>query len=196
VIAEGVDLTSNQFRASDDRCRPLLLIDGEPVLMRPSAPIATVFDLALGRTYEACEPITLAPGRHLLESVPEVRGALVDVMLAPPGWFTPAVPAQGLDTVLHDGGALDIVVPAGSDGIVRTNISSHPGWRPQGTSLDIGPSLSLDGGSAWFVASGEQMGRMDLRFRPEWVYRIAWAITACTLVVCAWLIVPRPRRRR
>ena len=74
--------------------RPLFAIDGRPVQVRLPRDQA---DLLLGRPFglRACELIRLGPGRHRIETLPGLSGAVRTVSLVPLDWKPVPAPPRG-----------------------------------------------------------------------------------------------------
>jgi hypothetical protein len=54
--------------------------------------------------------------------------------------------------------------------------------------------MSADGFVAW-QAAGDGEVVLDVRFAPQRLYRLAWLLTAVTLAVSVWLLIPGRRCR-
>lgn len=190
----GQDRASAVVRDFTATCRPWFTLDGRPLLVRPVSTPVTPFDLAVGFSVEPCEPLQLGAGQHTLASASSVASAVVDVWLRPSDWPEAPPPATAVPLTRHPDGSLDLQLPGGIDGVLSTTIPAHPGWKLTSADGIIGPRLSVDLGSAWFVTTSSSTAA-HVRFFPEQIYRVAWCTTAASLVVCLWLVVPRRARR-
>ena len=84
VRINGRDWSEIARSGARDTCAPLFAVDGRPVPVRLPADPTDVLGGELLKL-KGCEPIRLGPGRHRIESLPGLSGAVLTTSLVPLG---------------------------------------------------------------------------------------------------------------
>jgi arabinofuranan 3-O-arabinosyltransferase len=185
--------------SSRENCAPLIAVDGRPVNVRlPSNPQ----DVLAGRLLElqGCEPIRLGPGRHRIESLPGLSGAVLTASLVP----LDAKPlADERDDTQRQPGTvrlldrsptrLQLQVDAPKGALLVGGMPWHEGWVADGGELRRSP-VPLDTFTAWTVEA-PAAGAVTLEFQPQQTYELAIALSVGAAVWCLWRVTRRQRRR-
>ncbi|MGH2993117.1 MAG: alpha-(1-_3)-arabinofuranosyltransferase domain-containing protein, partial [Solirubrobacterales bacterium] len=184
---------------SKQTCAPLLAIDGHPVSARlPRNP----YDVLGGRLLEleGCEPIRLGPGRHRIESLPGLSGAVLTASLVP--YDDRPLPDERHDIQGQPGTVqlldrsptrLRLQVDAPKGPLLVGGMPWHEGWVAEGDELRRSP-VPLDTFAAWTVEA-PTAGPVTLQFQPQQTYELAIALSIGAAAWCLWRVTRRRRRR-
>jgi hypothetical protein len=173
-------------------CAPLFAVDGRPVYLTLPRPKAVLSGRLL--RLRGCQPIRLGPGRHRIESLPGLSGAVLGTSLVPLGEEPPrgpsSTPGGEVEVVDRSPTRLDLEVDAPKDALLVGGMPYHRGWEADGGELSRYP-VPLDTFSAWTVDSPTR-ARVSLSFTPQRTYELAMALSIAVAVWCLW----RATRRR
>lgn len=168
----------------------LLNIDGQGIAVRVPDP-AELFTGGSVR-FESCEPVRLAPGRHVLSGS---DSAQFDMVVALPSEILAATsPSQAEIALLEKGGSSSTYRVSNPDegAVFVLGESFHPGWKATIDGDDLGPPLERDAVAAWLLPAGEDL-ELQIRFGPHRWFQFAFALTVLTTLACFALIIINPR---
>jgi hypothetical protein len=178
--------------AARDTCAPLFAVDGHPVPVRlPGDPRGVLGGKLL--KLQDCEPVRLGPGRHRIESLSGLSGAVLTTSLVPLGErraSAPNRPPPGkVELVDHSPTQLDLRVRMPKGALLIGGMPWHRGWVADGGELRRSP-VPLDTLSAWNVEAPTD-GRVTLRFAPQTTYELAMALSIAAAAWCLWRVTRR-----
>lgn len=161
----------------------------------PVRPLGTPAQVLAGQALplEACDEVTLANGLHLLETAENAPIDRLQLQTTDPVPPTDPVPTRAISLSTADPTSLTFDAEVDGEAIFVLAQSYDPRWRAFVDGEPIGRSLPYDGLNGWRVeADGPVV--VELRYPPQRVLRLALALTTAGVVVCAWLVLRRPRR--
>lgn len=171
-----------------------MAVDGRPVPIRlPGNPFA----LLSGKLIDlrSCGPIRLGPGRHRLESLPGLSGAVVRASLVPIGEERPplsaAPPSGTVKLIDRSPTRLKLSVDAPKGALLEGGMPFDTGWVTDDGNLRR-TAVPLDTFAAWRVER-PIAGRVTLSYGPQRIYELAIALSIATAAWCLWRVT---RRRR
>jgi hypothetical protein len=182
-----------------ESCAPLLAVDGRPVDIRLPR---NSHNVLAGRLLEleGCEPIPLGPGRHRIETLPGLSGAVLTASLVPLDAQPP--PDEPHDRQRQPGTVqlldrsptrLRLQVDAPKGALLMGGVPWHEGWVADGEELRRSP-VPLDTFTAWTVEA-PTVGPVTLQFQPQQTYELAIALSLGAAAWCLWRVTRRWERR-
>ena len=180
---------------SKHTCAPLLAVDGHPLSVRlPRNPN----DVLAGRLLEleGCEPIRLGPGRHRIETLPGLSGAVLTASLGPADAKPPSDErhdSQGqpgtVQLLDRSPTRLRLQVDAPKGALLVGGMPWHEGWVADGGALRRSP-VPLDTFTAWTVEAPTS-GPVTLQFQPQQIYELSIALSVAAAAWCLWRVTRR-----
>jgi hypothetical protein len=188
----GAEGSSRIGGRRDRRCAPLFAVDGRPIYIRLPRPKAVLSGRVI--RLQGCRPIRLGPGRHRIESLSGLSGAVLGTSLVPLGEKLPrgesSRPTGEVKVVDRSPTRLDLRVEAPKDALLLGSMPYHRGWEADGDNLRPYP-IPLDTFSAWTV-DAPTTASVTLSFKPQRTYELAMALSIAVAIWCLW----RATRRR
>ena len=177
-------------------CLTVAQVDGEPVRVRPTAPVTEGAFLA-----SPCgEPTALDAGPHEWVSSAEFTSDLVVWSDDASTGRTPGEP----DVVDIAGDAAGPGRPPGpgwsgtlpersEDLLLVAGVGHDPGWSLSADGVDVGPPLLMNGyAAAWVVPPGDSAS-LSLSYGPQWAAVVGLALSGVALLAAAGVLVTRRR---
>ena len=175
-------------------CAPLFAVDGEPVPVGLPDPL----QLLSGHSFElrACEKVRLGPGRHRIESLPGLSGAVLTASLVParePREEERERSRAGqVKVVDRSATRLDLEVEAPEGSLFLGRIPADDGWDVDHGGLRRYP-IPLDTFSAWSVED-DIAGPVRLSYGPQRIWELALALSLGSAAWCLWRVTRRRGR--
>jgi arabinofuranan 3-O-arabinosyltransferase len=171
---------------------PEVLVDGTA---HATEVVGTAGDLLAGRGLfvSGCTgPVTVAPGRHSVQSTTIGSIELDTIDLMSPNASTPR-PLRPTSIITWSDEHRRIRLGAGAAAYVTTNENANDGWRAELEGRRLEPTR-LDGWrQAWLVPRGAG-GTLDLTYAPARTYRSGLLLGAAGALAVLALSLIRPRR--
>jgi hypothetical protein len=194
VRINGLNWSELTETSARENCAPLFAVDGHPVNVRlPREP-----DEMLGGRLlelEGCEPIRLGPGRHRVQTLPGLSGAVLTASLVP------QVDERGgaRDDRSSNPGSVELIdrsptrqrlhVEASRGALLVGGMPWHEGWVAEGADLRRSP-VPLDTFAAWTVEA-HIAEPVTLQFEPQRAYELAIALSIASAAWCLWRVTRR-----
>jgi hypothetical protein len=190
VRINGSSLSAVVDQTTPDTCGPLFAIDGRPIPVRLPPDPEAVLDGSLLRLV-ACGPIRLGPGRHRIESLPGLSGAVLTSSLMALGHGAPTYRAPRGQVRVADRSPtkLELRVEAPRGALLEGRMPADPGWAASGGNLRR-TAVPLDTFAAWRV-EGPIANEVTLRLNPQRIYELALALSLASAAWCLWRVTRR-----
>ena len=179
--------------AARPACRPVALLDGRPLSMRPVsiAAVAAVSDR--GVAWEGCAPVALAAGEHSLRPL---SGFVVDALDLADEEGPAGAPRPVTDLVTAVGGRdVDQTIDLAATDVpvaLKTGQSWDPRWHATVDGVDLGPPRVVDGWSIGWVLDAGGERTVHVTFGPQRAADAGlWASAVVVLVAAGAWLLPR-----
>lgn len=206
VVGEGIPTARDADRV-DDRCRPLLTIDGQAVAVRA---VGSVADARNGLALEPCgSSLELAAATHVISSTVGIDVGLdvdrVVLSSAADGEAVAVAPRGGPRTdvgatveVRADRRGTDYDLGLRSDGEpfwLVLGQSDSRGWRLEIDGATVGPREVVDGYANGWLVTPQRPGALSasLTWAPQRVVWVTLGLSAAAVALCL-VLVGRGRR--
>ena len=177
-----------------ENCAPLFAVDGRAANVRLPG---DADEMLAGRVLEleGCEPIRLKPGRHRIETLPGLSGAVLTASLVSQGDER----GRARDDRSSNPGTVELVdrsptrqrlqVDAARGALLVGGMPWHEGWVVEGADLRRSP-VPLDTFGAWTVEA-PIAEPVTLQFEPQRAYELAIALSIASAAWCLWRVARR-----